>query len=281
MASAKKSERAQPESGRLLSFVERIEQLLSEKAEVAELIKEVKAEAKGANIDVKAMMAIVKLRTMDEDDRAYFQAVLDGYKAELGMLEGTPLGQSALRRFEEARQQRDGAAGNAKTDSDNGANDTNGGAAAAKSASGVAYSAFSGTAADAAAADAAKAEAKRAEAESANQAREAGRAAGKSGKGVLENLYPANDAKRAAWEEGWCQTSGLTGMEVPGAWQRPKRSKGDDAAAEAAVATANNDAAQGGEESSTESAASSPARGRATGAGHTEAGHTAGAGAPA
>lgn len=69
----------------LRSFVERIEQLESEKKDISEQIKEVYAEAKGRGYDAPAMRSIVALRKRNKDDVAEAEAILDLYKSALGM----------------------------------------------------------------------------------------------------------------------------------------------------------------------------------------------------
>ena len=70
---------------RLRSFIERIERLEEEKAALAADIREVYAEAKGDGFDVKTMRQIVRLRKMESSDRAEQEALLDLYKAALGL----------------------------------------------------------------------------------------------------------------------------------------------------------------------------------------------------
>jgi uncharacterized protein (UPF0335 family) len=70
---------------RLRSFIERIERLEEEKAALAADIREVYAEAKGDGFDAKTMRLIVKLKKMDSADRAEQEALLDLYKAALGL----------------------------------------------------------------------------------------------------------------------------------------------------------------------------------------------------
>jgi uncharacterized protein (UPF0335 family) len=70
---------------RLKSFIERIERLEEEKKALAEDIKEVFAEAKGAGFDVKTMRQVLKLRRMDKDDADEQEALLDTYLRALGM----------------------------------------------------------------------------------------------------------------------------------------------------------------------------------------------------
>lgn len=69
----------------LRQFIERYEQLESEKKDITEQQKELKAEAKGRGYDVEAMMKIVALRKMKPDELAEKEAVLEVYKAAMGM----------------------------------------------------------------------------------------------------------------------------------------------------------------------------------------------------
>ena len=85
------------DAAHLQAFIERIERLEESKREIAGDIKEVYAEAKGTGYDTKTMRAIIKLRGMSADERAEQEAILDTYKAALGMLDGTPLGEAAIR----------------------------------------------------------------------------------------------------------------------------------------------------------------------------------------
>ncbi len=72
-------------AGELKSFVERYERLEIEKQEVAEKMKEVMAEAKGRGYDTKILKKVIALRKRDKDDIAEEEAVLEMYKAALGM----------------------------------------------------------------------------------------------------------------------------------------------------------------------------------------------------
>jgi uncharacterized protein (UPF0335 family) len=69
----------------LRSFIERIEQLDAEKRGIAEIQKEVMAEAKGRGYSTAIIREIVKLRRMRPDDVAEREAILDMYKSALGM----------------------------------------------------------------------------------------------------------------------------------------------------------------------------------------------------
>ena len=69
----------------LRSFVERYERLDLEKKDIADQQKEVMAEAKGRGYDTKVLRKVVALRKRDKDDIAEEEAVLEMYKAALGM----------------------------------------------------------------------------------------------------------------------------------------------------------------------------------------------------
>jgi uncharacterized protein (UPF0335 family) len=69
----------------LRSFIERIERLEEEKANLGEDIKDVYAEAKGTGFDVKIMRQLIRLRKMEDHDRSEQEEILDLYKRALGM----------------------------------------------------------------------------------------------------------------------------------------------------------------------------------------------------
>ncbi len=71
---------------RLRSFVERIENLEEEKANIAADIKEVYAEAKGTGFDIKTLRQIVALRKLDQADRQEREEMLELYKRALDIL---------------------------------------------------------------------------------------------------------------------------------------------------------------------------------------------------
>ena len=68
----------------LKSIIERVERLEQEKAEVAEQIKEVFAEAKGNGFDVKVLRKIVRIRKQDRAKRMEEEAILDLYLSAIG-----------------------------------------------------------------------------------------------------------------------------------------------------------------------------------------------------
>lgn len=72
-------------AGQLRAFIERVERLEEEKQTISEDIKQVFAEMKGTGFDVKAVRAIIALRKKDQSERQEAEAILDLYKAALGM----------------------------------------------------------------------------------------------------------------------------------------------------------------------------------------------------
>jgi uncharacterized protein (UPF0335 family) len=69
----------------LRQFIERFEQLESEKADIATQQKELMGEAKGRGYDTKVMRKVIALRKRKPDDVAEEEAVLELYKTALGM----------------------------------------------------------------------------------------------------------------------------------------------------------------------------------------------------
>lgn len=72
-------------AGQLRAFIERVERLEEEKQTIADDIKDVFAEMKGTGFDTKAVRAIIRLRKKDQAERQEEEAILDLYKAALGM----------------------------------------------------------------------------------------------------------------------------------------------------------------------------------------------------
>ena len=69
----------------LRSFIERYERLEAEKQDIAEGQKEVMAEAKGRGYDTKALRRIIVDRKKTADQLAEEEALIDMYRAALGM----------------------------------------------------------------------------------------------------------------------------------------------------------------------------------------------------
>lgn len=195
----------------LRSFVDRLVRLEERKREIAEDIKDVKIEAKGAGFDKRVVTQMVRETMMDEEQRAAqreFEEICEVYRASLGMLGGTPLGEAARKRAAGKRPSPPGETG------------------AAPGESGV----------DEGEADASDPEASPEEVmppEDIDTARDKGREAARSGFKIFANPYVYGDPRRAAWDEAWCHEAGTDGMEIPPSWRRrPKKKpgKGDEGA---------------------------------------------------
>ena len=91
-------------------LIERVERLEEEKAALSADIKDVYAEAKARGFDTRTMREVVKLRKLERHVREEREALLDTYKAALGMdYAETPLGRSVMERV--AEQINEGALG--------------------------------------------------------------------------------------------------------------------------------------------------------------------------
>ena len=77
------SDNVSAEQLRLL--IERIGPLEEEKKGISDDIKDVYGEAKATGFDVKTMRSIVRLRKMEKHHREEAEALLETYKAALGL----------------------------------------------------------------------------------------------------------------------------------------------------------------------------------------------------
>lgn len=66
-------------------FIERIERLEEERKGVADDIRDTYNEAKSQGYDAKIMRQVVRLRKMEPHDRQEAEAILETYKAALGL----------------------------------------------------------------------------------------------------------------------------------------------------------------------------------------------------
>lgn len=175
----------------LLQFIEAIERDEERIAEIREHMKETKRSAKSYGFDLKTMAQMLKERKMSQEERDEHVALCETYRAALGMLNGTPLGEGARKRFmgeftpESSPQEEQKAEEQGKE------------TAEAISAEGM------------------------------EKARQEGREAASEGKNILANPYHHDDPRRAAFEEGWIQASGSDGMEIPAAFRRKSAKKDD------------------------------------------------------
>jgi uncharacterized protein (UPF0335 family) len=72
-------------AGELRQFIERAEQLIAERKDLAEQDKELFAEAKGRGYDTKVMKKVIALRARNPDEIAEEEAVLDMYREIMGV----------------------------------------------------------------------------------------------------------------------------------------------------------------------------------------------------
>ena len=91
-------------NNQLASIVDRIEKLELEKADIADLIKDVYTEAKSNGFDVKILRKIIVQRKKTDEERKLEQNLIDTYMNALGMLADLPLGQAALRKISISRE---------------------------------------------------------------------------------------------------------------------------------------------------------------------------------
>ena len=69
----------------LRQFIEQIEHLEAEKKDISEQIRDIYAESKARGYDQKALKTIISLRKKDKNEVAEQEAILEVYKAALGM----------------------------------------------------------------------------------------------------------------------------------------------------------------------------------------------------
>lgn len=188
----------------IASLSDRIVRLEEEKKSIADDIKDAYAEAKSLGLDAKALKVVVKRKMESASDaakRKETEALSEIYLASLGMLDGTPLGDSARDRMEQppapAEDDRDdrGASGASEDP-------------APPPARGV----FTD--------------------EEMHAARARGAEDATAGKRIIDNPFVAGDPRRAAWDEGHCQAKGSDGMDIPDSWRRASKPKGGSAAGE-------------------------------------------------
>ena len=77
-------------SDQLRSLIDRIERLEEDKAQIAQDIKDVFAEAKATGFDTAIMKEVLRLRKQDKSEREEKEAILDLYLQALGMVFSGP-----------------------------------------------------------------------------------------------------------------------------------------------------------------------------------------------
>ncbi|MBM3632501.1 MAG: DUF2312 domain-containing protein [Alphaproteobacteria bacterium] len=80
-------------SGQLRQYIEKVERLEEEKADLMEAIREVFGEAKGNGFDVKIMKQVLKMRKMKQEELMEQEELLTLYLQALGMAPAAKLGE--------------------------------------------------------------------------------------------------------------------------------------------------------------------------------------------
>lgn len=65
-------------------LIERIERQETEKKDISDSIREIYSEAKSHGYDVKILRAVIRLRKMENHERAEYEALLETYMNALG-----------------------------------------------------------------------------------------------------------------------------------------------------------------------------------------------------
>lgn len=180
-------------AGLLRDHVEALEALNLKRAEIDTQIAERKRAAKNDGFDVPTITRILRARKLTPTEAQEREALFDIYRAALGMLYDTPLGEAARKRLAKPPEpkQADPEFPDGKAPAD----------------------------------PPLEPPPPPPTADDLNAARADGRTAAAGGRTIVENPFAATDARRAAWDEGWCEASGTDGMEIPAAWKRtPKPS---------------------------------------------------------
>lgn len=82
----------------LRRFIERVEALHEQRADISAEISAVYAEAKARGYDTKAMKDVIRIRRANPQEQAEHEAVVQIYRDALGDLASTPLGDWAERK---------------------------------------------------------------------------------------------------------------------------------------------------------------------------------------
>lgn len=196
---------------RLVDIVQELERLEEEKAEAAAALTQAFKTARTQGFDPATLRVILKLRKLTPAERKQRRALEAIYLASLGLLDGDPLPDEARRRLDERK--------NPPTPPD-GSGD---GPAPADAPPQPDLAQPSGDTTPAPSDPAGwlgRSPQMRMALKEPEEARKEGREAAEHGKRIFDNPYPAGDPCRAAWDEGWCESSGSNGMDTPSAYQR-------------------------------------------------------------
>lgn len=186
---------------RLVNHVHELERLTEIKQHAADALKDGFARAKGEGYDTITLKVVLKLRNMTPTQRQERKALEAIYLAALEMLDGDPLPDEARRRLDRRHDDVE-----QESQPDSGTSDT------------------TPHGPDSAAPEPAQ---QPLIVKDPNEARQEGVDAAQAGRRIYDNPYPAGDACRAAWDEGWCAANKSHGMETPEAYRRKSPEKDD------------------------------------------------------
>jgi len=190
-------------SERLKSFVERIEALVRDKKAISDDIKEVFAEAREAEFDVKIIRDVIKRRALSEEQRDEYDGMMQLYQMSLGMLADTGLGAAALRKLNANQLAEDRTTPEGQADLEDAIDESKG--KKKKKKPGAREVPGIGIVSDL----------------DIKNAREEGRKAAKAGETLPEcNKYLPHDPRRAEFDAGYCSAIKSTGMAIPDAFRR-------------------------------------------------------------
>ena len=197
---------------RLRSLTDQVVRLEEEKKQIGAEIKAIYAAAESEGFSKKALRGVVKdsMKTPEQREaEREVEAIRDVYRANLGLLDGLPLGEAARKRMDEERKAPEPARkppGEDQQDDEHHDDHYDD--------------------------DAPEAEAARQKPDTVEDAHERGVADHKAGKRITQNPYPAGSPQRAAWDEAWCEADGSDGMDLPAAWKPKDDKKADGKKAE-------------------------------------------------
>jgi uncharacterized protein (UPF0335 family) len=195
---SRKGAGAKSARARLVYFVQELERLEAEKIAATEAFNEEMSRAAAEGFDRATLRVVLKLRKLTPAQRKERRALEAIYLASLGMLDGDPLPDEARKRFDPPDPPPASGDGGSPPAPPLGGADPS--TTSAAPIAGQIPMPFKDPA----------------------EARAEGSAAAAAGKRVYDNPYPAGDPCRAAWDEGWCESSGSHGMDTPAAYQRRK-----------------------------------------------------------
>lgn len=207
-------------NNKLLAGILEVEGIDQHLDELAERIADIKATMKEWKSKRKTQLALIRAETSfppkvveqliqdrktPEEERVGFETLVQVGRAMLGMLNGTPLGDSARKAFDQTRKRQEEAARKREPEDDG---------------QDPLFPEPDPPLPDEPPSPPQPA------LDDPETARERGREAARTGGKITSNPYPADEPKqRAAFDEGWCEETGTDGMEIPDMYRRTEPTK--------------------------------------------------------